>query len=154
MDVQGPIDVPDRPEVSWQADEVVRDLNDRPHLLTRIQLRGASFPQLNAQPFVRVLGRRRSVESWFAEVADDQSSLTGYFALNTPLAAGVIEWGYGSRVWGRITGRFDDRNIQRLERERLPRNVVPVTEQLIRRTQAGKRPPKLRMPPRRRRRGV
>jgi hypothetical protein len=154
MDVHGPLDVPDRPEVSWQAGEVVRDLNDRPHLLTRIQLRGRSFPQLNAQPFVRVLGRRQSVESWFAEVADDQSSLTGYFAVNAPLAGAVIEWGYGSRVWGRITSPFDERNIQRLNRERLPRNLVPVTEQLIRRTQAGKASPKLRMPPRRRRRGV
>jgi hypothetical protein len=151
--VRGPLDFSDRPELSWQASEVVRELDDRPHLMTRIQLRGGSFPHLDAQPFVRVRGRRVSVESWFAEVADDQASLTGYFPVDASMADGVIEYGYGSRVFGRVPGPFDPLRVEHLDRDRLPRDLGLVTERFIRRKQAGRVPPEIRMPePRRRRR--
>jgi hypothetical protein len=152
MDVQRPLDLPDQPEVSWQAAEVVRELDDRPHLLLRIRLRGGSFAQLDAQPFVRVLGRRAASESWFAEVSEDQTSFSGYFSIDAPAAPGIIEYGYGSRVMGRLPGPFDPGKVKRLERDRLPKDLVPVTQQLIDRKRAGRRPPELRMPPARRRR--
>jgi hypothetical protein len=152
MDVQRPFDLPDQPELSWQAGEVVRELDDRPHLLMRIRLRGGSFPQLDAQPFVRVLGRRDSSESWFAEVSEDQSSLSGYFSVDAPAAQGIIEYGYGSRVMGRAPGPFDPVKVRRLERDRLPKDLVPVTQQYIERKRTGRNPPKLALPPARRRR--
>lgn len=146
------LEFPDRPELLWRASEVVRELDDRPHLLTRIQLLGGSFPQLDAQPFVRVLGRRTSVESWFAEVADDGASMSGYFPVDAPPAEGIVEYGYGSRVWGRIPGPFDPLKVEHLDRERLPRDLVLVTEQFIRRKKAGRLSPEIRKPEARRRR--
>jgi hypothetical protein len=153
MNPQIPHDFPGRNELSWHAREVVRELDDRTHLLLRIRIRGGSFPQLDAPPFVRVLGRRRSVESWFAQVAEDGSSLSGYFPVDARILEGVVEYGYGSRVFGRVPAPFDPLEVERLERPRLPEDLVVVTEQFIRRKQAGRLPPDIRMPaPRRRRR--
>jgi hypothetical protein len=148
----GQLEFPARSELSWQAGEIVRELDDRPHLLTRIVLKGGSFPQLDAQPFIRVVGRREALESWFAEIADDGTSMSGYFAVDAPPTDGIIEYGYGSRVWGRIPGPFDPLKIERLERERLPQEVVPVTHRYIRRKQSGRVPPHIQMPEARRRR--
>jgi hypothetical protein len=155
MDIfDGPLDSPDFSEITWDASEVVHELDDRPHLLLRIRLEGRAFPQLDAQPFVRVLGRRASAESWFARVAEDQTSLSGYFAVDGLRSAGMIEWGYGSSVWGRLAGRFDPRATRRLDRSRLPQDLVLATERFIQRKKAGRLPPRIHMPksrPRRRR---
>lgn len=144
--MQERFDSPDRPDISWRAREIVREVDDRPHLLTRIELRGGSFPQLDAQPFVRVLGERTAVLSWFAHVADDNSSLNGYFPVDAPLDEGIIEYGYGSRVFGRIPERFDARRVERLDRERLPRDLIAVTEELVQSKREGRLQPEIRFP--------
>ena len=123
------------PELTWRADEVVREIDDRPHLLARVEISGTYFPQRAAEPFVRVVvGRRRAVESWFAEVSDDNQHLRGYFPVDLP-RRGAIEFGYGHRVMGRLPGRFDAGAVTRLDRHRLPRDVVVVSARYV----AGKR---------------
>jgi hypothetical protein len=136
----------DPPDLSWRAHEVVSELDDRPHLLTRIELRGGSFPQLDAPAFIRVLGRRTPVVSWFARVADDGSALSGYFPVDAPIDDGIIEYGYGSRVFGRIPAPFDARKVERLDSERLPKDLIPVTQRFIQRKEAGRLQPDIRMP--------
>lgn len=152
-DVPNPRDFLGQSEMSWEAGEVVRELDDRPHLLLRIQILGASFPHLDAQPFVRLLGRRTLVESWFAMVAENKRSLSGYFGVDAPMVEGIIEYGYGSRVFGRIPAPFDPSKVKHLDRERLPADLVEVTEKYLRRKEAGRVQPDIRLPdPRRRRR--
>lgn len=141
-----PFELRQSPDLSWRADEIVRQLDDRPHLLTRIEISGGAFPHMGAEPFVRVIRKGDMARSWFADVADDSTTLSGYFPVDLAPGEGVVEYGYGNRVFGRMGGRFDPRKIDRLDRDRLPRGLVVVTTEFIRRKESGNRPPKIRMP--------
>lgn len=145
------LDIRDLPDPEWRADEVVHELDDRDHLLMRIQIRGGSFPHMDAEPFVRIAGRRDEARSWFVDIADDSSRMSGYFPVDVSPGEGVIEYGYGNRVFGRLGRRFSTRIVERLDRQGLPRKTVIVTADYIRQKASGRRPPDLRMPERRRR---
>jgi len=113
-------------KLSWQAKEVVKELDDKPHLLLRVEIRGMYFPHLAAEPFVRiVVSDRQAVTSWFADVLDDGRSLWAYFPEDLP-EGGAIEIGYGARVMGRIRRRFAAKEVKRLDRKKLPRGLVVV----------------------------
>lgn len=119
-----------RPPLSWRARETVLELDDRPHLLHGIEIRGGPFPQMDAQPFVRIAGREEAFRSWFANVGDDGASFTGYFPIDARLPDGILEYGYGNMVFGRIDD-YTPQRIERLDKARLPKNLVPVTEAFI-----------------------
>ena len=136
MDPIQPLYADRLPELSWRAGETIVELDDRPHLLTRIELRGRSFPQLDAQPFLRIAGREEAFRSWFANVSEDGASFVGYFAVDALVAGGDLEYGYGNRVFGRVRG-FEPAKIQRLDKRRLPRGLVAVKDSDIQRRQAG-----------------
>jgi hypothetical protein len=147
MDIFGqPFGLPSSPDPEWRADEVLYELDDRDHLLTRIQIVGGSFPHMDAEPFVRVKGWRDSARSWFVDIAEDSTTMSAYFPVDAIPSDGVIEYGYGNRLFGRLARRFSARAVERLDRERLPRTVVVVTSNVLRRRESGRRPPKLRMP--------
>jgi hypothetical protein len=146
MEYTSGLRLPDEPGLVWSAREVVLELDDRPHVLVRLEVRGDAFPQLNAQPFVRVAARRAYVESWFAQVAEDGTSIAGYFAVDGLPAEGLVEYGYGDRVVGRVPARFEPLNVEQLDRERLPTDVVVVNERFVKRKQSGKLEPEIRMP--------
>jgi hypothetical protein len=79
------------------ADEVVREVGTRPHLMLRVAIRGESFPHRALEPFARIdIGKRR-VESLLTEVDDDERGIRGYFATDVPLR-GTLTVGYGSEV--------------------------------------------------------
>jgi hypothetical protein len=118
--------------VDWRAQEVVKELNDRPHLLVRVEITGPRFPHRAAEPFVRILSDDRVVaESWFADISEDNLRLLAYFPTDVP-QGGIIEFGYGRDVMGRIQAAFESRVIQRLDRERLPKETVEVSTQFLR----------------------
>ena len=65
-------------KLSARTFETLLDLNDRPHLLIAVEIRGARFLHMNAEPFVQIVNeRRRGARSWIARVADDGSAITG-----------------------------------------------------------------------------
>ncbi|HYR11397.1 MAG TPA: hypothetical protein VEQ60_26685 [Longimicrobium sp.] len=120
-----------QPEFSWTGREVVREINDGPHLLLRVEIRGGYFPLRAPEPFVRIIREDGTVEeSWFAEVAEDHTALRGYFAPATD-TAGVLEFGYGHQVMGRTSQSFAPKAVERLDRARLPREVVEPREMPI-----------------------
>src|ERR1044071_3781735 len=85
-------------QVEWHAREVVKELNDRPHLLVRLEISGPHFPQRAAEPCVRILeGWRVVARSWFADISDDGRRLLGYFAVDVP-RGDAGEFGYGAEV--------------------------------------------------------
>ena len=99
----------------WEARQVVRDLNNEPHLLMRVKLSGTFFPQRSEEPFVRV----GDIRSRFAEISDDGQSVRGYF--DRPLAPrGVVEFGYGNDVILRVRSRFSPDGVRMLDPKRLP----------------------------------
>lgn len=117
--------------VELRAQEVVKELDDRPHLLVRIEITGPDFPHRAAEPFVRILGGERAVaQSWFADISEDGRRLLAYFPTDVPPGR-VIEFGYGRDVMGRIQAAFEPGVIRRLERERLPREAVEVSTQYL-----------------------
>ena len=119
-------------EARWQAQEVVREVDHRPHLLVRLTVRGGYFPHRAAAPFVRIVGRDKAVvDAWFTEITGDSSALMAYFATDLP-DDGVIEFGYEDQVLGRIPAAFDGKAVPRLDRKRLPSDVVETTRAYLR----------------------
>lgn len=113
--------------VEWRAREVVKDLDDRPHLLVRVEIAGPHFPHRAVDPRVRILrGEQVVAESWFAQVSEDNRRILAYFPTDVP-EGDVIEFGYEDDVMGRIRADFGSGLVQRLERGRLPKETVEVS---------------------------
>ncbi|MHC4692049.1 MAG: hypothetical protein ACYS67_04845 [Planctomycetota bacterium] len=120
------------PEYKALATEVVRVLDDRPHLLVRIEVSGEHFPHRAPHPFVMVkVGEDEYYKDLFTEVSPDNHKLLGYLPVNIP-SKGVIVFGYGDEIWGRIPGEFDAASVTRLDRKRLPEKVVIVDDDFLR----------------------
>ncbi len=110
------------PNLRWHAKEVLRDIDERPHLMVRIRLSGAHFPQRGAEPFVRV----GTVRSKLVLIDDDELGVRAYFDEPIPANA-MIEYGYGEQVTYRVRRKFAPSRIEQLDRARLPRNTrIPV----------------------------
>ena len=114
--------------LEWEAREVVRELNKRPHLLVSIEIKGTYFPHRSAPPFARIVQPDgRTKRSWFVDVSDDNLSLKAYFTLDMP-ESGKIEFGYGDMVIGAVPLNFDRTKVRVLDRARLPKDIVLTTE--------------------------
>lgn len=126
------LSVRERMKFTTRAFETLIDLNNRPHLLIAVEIRGAHFPLLDAEPFVRVAGERgEGPRSWITRIAEDGSAITGYFATDASLTGGTLEFGYGDAVFGRI-GAFRP-SVDRIDRDQLEAKPVVVTNDTVRR---------------------
>lgn len=123
--------VRERTKLAAQTFETLLDLDGRPHLAVAIRVSGAIFPQLDSEPFVQLVNERgQGVRSWTAEVAEDGSSITGYYPLDARFSGTIVEFGYGAAVFGRI-GSYKVA-ADALDRERLPERTVQLSTELIR----------------------
>ena len=119
------------PEYTARAKEVVRVLDDRPHLLVRVEVSGGHFPHRAPDAFVMIqLGEEEYFEDAFTEVSPDNKKLVGYIPVDLP-ATGVVVFGYGNEIWGTVPGRFERGAVDRLERERLPEEIVVVDREFL-----------------------
>lgn len=119
------------PQLFVQAHEVVKEIDDRPHLLVRIDISGPFFPHRAPEPFVRIItSERLTVECWFADVLDNNRKLVGYFPVDLP-DDGMIEVGYGDELMATLPAEFRSEAVIRLDRERLPEEVVVVTAEFL-----------------------
>jgi hypothetical protein len=116
--------LPQPSDYSWQASEVIHVLNDKPHLLIKIEILGPYFPHRAVEPFVRIVDEEgRVTDNWFAEISEDNRRLLGYFTVVLP-TRGRIEFGYGKTSSGTMDVLYDKNQVQLLERERLPKDVI------------------------------
>lgn len=121
------------PQYNAQAKEVVRVLNDRPHLLVRIVIDGDHFPFRSVDPLIRIATRKEKYfNDLFAEVAPDNSKIIGYFPVNIP--NGTIEFGYEDEIWGALPDEFSPESVSRLDRKRLPMDVIVVDDSFLQRS--------------------
>lgn len=121
------------PEYKIQAREVVRVLDDRPHLLIRVEVSGEYFPHRAVHPFVMVkVGEQEYFKDLFTEVSPDNEKLIGYLPINIP-SNGIIVFGYGNEIWGAMPGEFDTASVARLDRNKLPKDIVIVDDNFLRR---------------------
>jgi hypothetical protein len=121
------------PEYKALAKEVVRVLDDLPHLLVRIEVSGEYFPYRAPHPFVMIkVGKEKYFKDLFTEISPDNRKLLGYLPVNIP-SKGVIVFGYGCEIWGTVPGDFDTASVTRLDRKKLPKNIVIVDDKFLRR---------------------
>jgi hypothetical protein len=119
------------PQLPWQAQEVIREIDNRPHLMVRIIIKGGYFEHRAAEPFLRIVNRGKIIESWFADVSEDNSALSGYFPIDVP-PGGIIEYGYGSKVQGRLEMKFTNKSVDRLDAKKLPTETIKVSQKFLR----------------------
>lgn len=114
------------PEYKVQAREVVRVLNDRPHLLVRMEVSGETFPHRAPHAFVMIKQDEEVYyQDLFTEVSPENQKLLGYLPVNIP-PNGQVVFGYGDEIWGVVPGRFTPASVSRLEREKLPADLQVV----------------------------
>ena len=120
------------PEVTWHAEEVIRHVDHRPHLLVRVAVQGRHFPERALVPFVRIVGEdHTAVWAWFTEISPDSRALLGYFATDLP-RSGVLEYGYFPESAARVPVHFDAATIKRLDRARVDKDVIETTTEHLR----------------------
>jgi hypothetical protein len=123
--------VRERARYNAQCREALLDLNDSPHLLVAVEIRGAHFPQLDAEPFVRIADAEgESARSWITQVEEDGSAFVGYFPVDALLNGKVLEFGYGDAVFGRMSA--SRLRTVKLDQADLPASTKVVTYELIR----------------------
>ncbi len=111
-------------DFSLRAQEVVREMGEKPFLMLRVTLVGPHFPHRGAYPFLRVAGAGVAGESLMAEISADQKELNGYFPLDVKLS-GRLEFGYGGQVLGSVPiAKLEPRQ---LDRSRLEKDVGSIT---------------------------
>ena len=117
-----------RIEYTWEAREVVREIDDRPHLLLRVDVKGGTFPQRALEPVARITSPKgEQFVSWFATISPDERTLSAYFPVDVP-DEGILEFGYFPVVVGRTGRTFTKKSAARLDRERLSPDIRPVTQ--------------------------
>jgi len=99
----------------WEARQVLRDLDGRPHLLLRLRLVWGYFPRRDGIAFVRV-GRTQAL--WI-ETADDEESVRAYLD-RAPADGAPIEFGYGRTVRYTLRRRFRLADVCELDRRLIP----------------------------------
>lgn len=115
------------PEYKAQSQEVVRVINGYPHLLVRIVIKGDHFPFRSVDPLIRISTKKEKyLCNIFAEIAPDNSYISGYFPVN--MYDGVIEFGYEDELWGTIPGDFNTESVTRLDRKKLPKDIIIVND--------------------------
>jgi hypothetical protein len=120
------------PEYKVLAKEVVRVLDELPHLLVRMEVSGEYFPHRAPHPFVMIkVGEEEYFKDLFTEVSQDNQKLLGYLPINIP-SKGVIVFGYGNEIWGTVPGEFDTVSVIRLDREKLPKRIMIVDDDFLR----------------------
>ena len=109
--------------------EVVKVLNDKPHLLVCVEVSGEYFLHHDAPTFIRIKIRDEEyLSDLFTEVSPDNQKLLGYFPVNLPVRI-IIEFGYGEEIWGIISAESSTESVTRLNRERLPKGMVVGNDQ-------------------------
>lgn len=113
------------------AREVIQVLNNKPHLLVRMEIRGEHFPHRAPHPFVHIKnGTNTYFHDYFSEVSPDNQKLIGYLPVDLP-TEGIIEFGYGEEIWGSIPEKGSQSSIKRLDRKRLPRDLIIVDADFV-----------------------
>jgi hypothetical protein len=108
-----------KPHLQWGAREVLKDIGQRPRIMTRITLGGGHFPHRSLAPFVRV---GTALTTW-VEISDDEQNLRAYFMEQLP-ESGHVEFGYGNEVVMRFPRKFSLDAVERLDHARLPKDVI------------------------------
>ena len=107
--------------LKMEVREVLRDVNQQPHVFIRVRLTGWHFPERALEPFV-VIGK---AVSKFVLIAPDRQTADAYFDVPVPAQSG-ISFGYGKAIRWDFNLNVDPKQIIRLDRKRLPKGAVDI----------------------------
>lgn len=120
MDVKQIVRLPDpRHDVRAELREVVREVDEQPHVFIRVRLSGWHFPERAPEPFVLI----GNVVSRFVVIGPGGETADAYFDVLPPTAR-VMSFGYGRTVSWDFPVGVSARRLARLDRARLPAGVV------------------------------
>jgi len=125
MNIKEIIRLPDsRKVVKIELREVVRDVGGKPHVFIRVRLSGWHFPERALEPFL-VIG---NAVSRFVLIENEGTTADAYFDVRLTEAKRV-SFGYGNIVSWDFDVKVDPAGIDRLDRARLPKQVVDLGEE-------------------------
>lgn len=120
MNITDIIRLPDpRKDVKVEIREVVRDVEEKPHVFIRVRLSGWHFPQRAPEPFL-VIGKALSK---FVLIDHEGTTADAYFDVRPP-AAKRVSFGYGNIISWDFDVTVDPKSIDSLDRVRLPQGFV------------------------------
>jgi hypothetical protein len=120
MNVKELIRLPDpMKNVRAELREVIRDVFDKPHVFIRVRLTGWHFPGRAPEPFMAI----GNVVSRTVIIDPDGFGANGYFDKALPVARRV-SFGYGKVIQWDFPLSIDPKKMTRLERSRLPKEVI------------------------------
>jgi hypothetical protein len=105
-------------KLQWEAREVLLDVHGVPHLFLRIRMSGTEFPLLAKTPQVWI----GNTPAKHVLISENKMTVRAYFSPPYP-EGGEIFFGHLG-VHELQFGRFSPSSLARLDRERLPENVV------------------------------
>lgn len=120
MEANNLIRLPDpRQSVQLEVREVVRDVNDKPHIFLRVRLSGWHFPHRAPEPFLLI---NREVSRF---VIIDREGLVADAYFDKPLqAAEQVSFGYGHIINWDFSIAILPSKVLRLDRSLLPKGTV------------------------------
>jgi hypothetical protein len=102
-------------KLQWTSKQVLRDIDDHPHLFQRFTLSGTLFPERALKPFVKI-GKQVTTH---VVIAADGLSANAYF--DRPVADDQrIEYGYGDEVFLFFPRQTIQREVLQLDIKRIP----------------------------------
>lgn len=120
MNITEIIRLPDQPKnVKVEMREVVRDVEEKPHVFIRVRLTGWHFPERALEPFL-VIGKTLSK---FVLIDHEGTAADAYFDVGPP-AAKRVSFGYGNIISWDFDVTVDPKAIDPLDRGRLPKGFV------------------------------
>jgi hypothetical protein len=95
-----------------------------------MEVSGEYFPHRAPHPFIRIkIENEKYFNDLFTEISPDNQKLLGYLPVNLPVR-GIIEFGYGAEIWGTIPSEFSAESVTRLDREKLPKDIVIINDEI------------------------
>ena len=120
MDARDILRRPDpRLNVHVEIREVVLELHPRPRVFLRMRITGWRFPHRALEPFALV----GDVVSTMVRIAPDELTADAYFDRQLPPVRG-FSFGYGRTIEWDFDIAVDAREVERLDRARLAKEVV------------------------------
>ncbi len=119
------------PQYEVVMDEVIKILDDKPHLLMRVTINGGYFAHRAPEPVVRIMRTENDFSvSWFAVISEDQRAMHGYFPVDIKLSDWV-EYGYGNEIHRKLNFDIKRNRSKPLDRKRIEVKYIEVTQEYL-----------------------
>jgi hypothetical protein len=79
--------------------DIISELNGKPHQMIKMVISGDNFPIRNVPLFVRIRSGKIVENSWSVELSANSDKIIAYFPIDV-VQRGNVEFGYGDEILG------------------------------------------------------